>query len=50
MYYIFNPTIYITHPIDSLNIFTILSLYEVNDLLMTYQCTYPTDLPPTLIK
>ena len=42
---ILNPTIYITHPINSLSIFTIPSLYEVNDLLMKSHCTSLTDTP-----
>ena len=43
---ILNLTIYITHPIDSLSIFTIPSLYEVNDLLMKF--TVPPPLIPNL--
>ena len=43
---ILNPTIYITHHIDSLSTFTIPSLYEVNDLLMKSHCTSPTDPLP----
>ena len=44
--FILNPTIYITHHIDSLSTFTIPSLYEVNDLLMKSHCTSPTDPLP----
>ena len=43
---ILNPTIYITHHIDSLSTFTIPSLYEVNYLHMKSQCTSPTALLP----
>ena len=43
---ILNPTIYITHHIDSLSTFTIPSLYEVNDLLVKSHCTSPTDPLP----
>ena len=43
---ILNPTIYITHHIDSLSTFTIPSLYEVNDLLMKSHSTSPTDTLP----
>ena len=38
-----NPTTYITHHIYSLSIFTIPSLYEVNDLLMKSHCISPTN-------
>ena len=41
-----NPNIYINLTIDSLNIFTIPSLYEVNDLLIKSQSTSPTDPLP----
>ena len=37
---------YITHPIDSLSIFTIPSLYAVNDLLIKSHFTSPTDPLP----
>ena len=43
---ILNPTISITHPIDSLSIFSIPSLYEVTDLLIKSHCTSLTDLLP----
>ena len=43
---ILNPTIYITHHIDSLSTFTIHSLYEVNDLLMKSHYTSLTDPLP----
>ena len=43
---IINPTIYITHPIDSLSIFTIPSLYIVNDIFIKYHCTSTTDPLP----
>ena len=43
---ILNPTIYITHHIDSLSTFIIHSLYEVNYLLMKSHCTSPTDPLP----
>ena len=42
--HLLNPTVYITHPIDSLSILTITSPYEVNDLPMKSHCT-PTLSP-----
>ena len=47
--YILNPNIYITHPIESLSIFTLPLLYEVNDLSMKYYCIVPHWFPTYLI-
>ena len=44
--YILNTTIYIYNPIDSLSIFTIPSLYEVNEILMKSHNTFPIDPLP----